>query len=85
MPLQHWPVLQVALKEAVGGRGEGRGGGRETRRRTGDDVNMKEKVEGVGVSVFEGPGDKSFHLFGSSREVLLDFAFWWADFSLCVV
>lgn len=48
MLLQHWAVLQVALKGLWGRRG-GRLWGRETGRRRGDDVNMKEKVKGVGV------------------------------------
>lgn len=52
-------VLQVALKGLSGERG-GRQWGRETGRRTGSDVNMKEKVEGVGVGALEEPGNKSF-------------------------
>lgn len=48
MLLQHWPVLQVALKGLWGRRG-GRLWGRETGGRRGDDVNMKEKVKAVGV------------------------------------
>lgn len=59
MPLQHRAVLQVALKGLWGERG-GRLWGRETGRRTGGDVNMKEKVQGVCVGVFEEPGNKSF-------------------------
>lgn len=76
MLLQHWAVLQVALKGLWGRRGV-RLWGRETGRRRGDDVNMKEKVKGVGVWVFdiflffEEPGDKSFYLFGSPARFCL--------------
>lgn len=82
-------MLQVALKGLWGRRG-GRPWGRETGGRRGDDVNMKEKVKAVGVSfwgffVFEEPENKSFYLFGSSEEAVLDLAFWWADCALCVV
>lgn len=87
MLLQHWAVLQVALKGLWGRRGV-RLWGRETGRRRGGDVNMKEKVKGVGAWVFD-----IFFCFLKSQEInpfiylghLLDFAFWWANRVLCVV
>lgn len=65
MLLQHWAVLQVALKGLWGGRG-GRLWGRETGRRRGDDVNMKEKVKGVGVRFF-------FYFFLRARRLIILF------------
>lgn len=61
--------------------------GEGNRQRRGDGGNMKEKVKEVGVRFFvffKEPGDKSFYLFGSSEEALLDLALWWADGALCV-
>lgn len=83
MLLQHWAVLQVALWGLWGKRGgrlwRGKQGG------GGEGMNIKEKVKGVGVRClsfflsfffFEDPEDKSFYLFGSSEEALLDFCLW---------
>lgn len=53
----------------------------ETGRRTGNDMNMKENVEKVGVGVEEKPCDESFYFSGSLEG---NFDLWSTDHSPCM-